>query len=61
MDKYVNIDSPSVLPSSNYLNRIMPIIQEALFNLEKIRPKDEVEFFAAYILDKNPEWKNTLN
>ena len=32
---------------------MLPIVYEALIELEKIRPSDPVEFFAAYILDKN--------
>jgi hypothetical protein len=32
---------------------VLPIVYEALIELDKIRPADPVEFFAAYILDKN--------
>ena len=46
--------SPNCVPSSIYLKKnILPIVYEALIELEKIRPADPVEFFAAYILDKN--------
>ena len=46
--------SPSSLPSTLYLkNNVLPLIFEALTELEKIRPKDPIEFFAAYLLEKN--------
>jgi len=32
---------------------ILPTVYEALIELEKIRPRDPVEFFAAFLLDKN--------
>lgn len=42
------------LPSSLYLKKsTLPLIYEALLQVEKIRPKDPVEFFCAYILEKN--------
>jgi len=31
----------------------LPLIYEALIQVDKIRPDDPVEFFVAYILEKN--------
>jgi len=46
--------SHNALPSTLYLKRkILPVVYEALIELEKIRPRDPIEFFVAYILDKN--------
>jgi hypothetical protein len=46
--------SENILPSSIYLQkRVMPIIYEALEQVDKLRPKDPIEFFCAYILEKN--------
>jgi len=46
--------SPNCVPSTLYLKKnVLPIVYEALIELDKIRPADPVEFFAAYILDKN--------
>lgn len=46
--------SNNTLPKSLYLQQvILPIVYEALSQVEKIRPKDPIEFFAVYLLDKN--------
>jgi hypothetical protein len=46
--------SENILPSTVYLQKqVMPIIYEALEQVDKIRPKDPIEFFCAYILEKN--------
>ena len=46
--------SSNVLPKSIYLQQtVLPLIYEALNQTEKIRPKDPIEFFAVYLLDKN--------
>ena len=46
--------SNNILPSTLYLQRnVLPLILEALREVEKIRPKDPIEFFAAYILEKS--------
>ena len=46
--------SSNVLPRSIYLQKtVLPLIYEALNQTEKIRPKDPIEFFAVYLLDKN--------
>lgn len=46
--------SNNILPKSLYLqNTVLPIIYEALNQTDKIRPKDPIEFFAVYLLDKN--------
>jgi len=46
--------SPSSIPTTLYLkNNVLPLVFEALTEVEKIRPKDPVEFFAAYLLEKN--------
>ena len=48
--------SSSILPKSLYLQRnVLPLVYEALAQVEKIRPKDPIEFFAVYLLDKNNE------
>jgi hypothetical protein len=45
--------SENILPSSIYLRKkVLPLIYEALQQTDLIRPKDPVEFFVAYILDK---------
>jgi hypothetical protein len=31
----------------------LPIIYDALAEIDKVRPKEPVEFFAAYILERN--------
>ena len=46
--------SSTMLPRSLYLqNTVLPLVYEALTQVEKIRPKDPIEFFAVYLLDKN--------
>ena len=46
--------SSNTLPKSLYLqNKVLPLVYEALNQVEKIRPKDPIEFFAVYLLDKN--------
>ena len=50
--------SNNTLPSSLYLQQsVLPLIYEALTELEKIRPKDPIEFVCAYILEKNKKIK----
>jgi hypothetical protein len=45
--------SPSSIPTTLYLkNNVLPLVFEALTEVEKIRPKDPIEFFAAYLLEK---------
>ncbi len=42
------------LPTSLYLKTtILPQIYEGLLQVEKLRPKDPIEFFCAFILEKN--------
>jgi hypothetical protein len=46
--------SPTSLPTTLYLkNNVLPLVFEALTEIEKIRPKDPIEFFAAYLLERN--------
>ena len=46
--------SSNILPKSVYLQqKVLPLIYEALNQTEKKRPKDPIEFFAVYLLDKN--------
>ncbi len=46
--------SPNSLPTTLYLkNNVLPLVFEALTEVEKIRPKDPIEFFAAFILERN--------
>jgi hypothetical protein len=46
--------SNNTLPSTLYLKQnVLPLVFEALTEVEKIRPKDPIEFFCAYILEKN--------
>jgi hypothetical protein len=46
--------SKNVLPSTLYLkDTVLPLIYKALIELDKARPKDPVEFFAAFILENN--------
>lgn len=46
--------SNNTLPKSLYLQQsILPIVYEALSQVEKLRPKDPIEFFAVYIMDRN--------
>jgi hypothetical protein len=39
----------------------LPVVYEALIELEKIRPADPVEFFVCYILDKNKKTGKIAN
>lgn len=45
-------NSSNNLPFPLYLKNHMPIIHEALVELERLRPKDPIEFFCAFILQK---------
>jgi hypothetical protein len=46
--------SSNILPRSLYLQKtVLPLIYEALNQTEKTRPKDPIEFFAVYLLDRN--------
>ena len=46
--------SNNTLPKSLYLQKaVLPLVYEALTQVEKIRLKDPIEFFAVYLLDKN--------
>ena len=46
--------SSNILPKSIYLQQnVLPLVYEALNQTEKKRPKDPIEFFAVYLLDKN--------
>jgi hypothetical protein len=46
--------SPNALPSSLYLQQnVLPLVFEALAEVEKNRPKDPIEFFCTYILENN--------
>ena len=46
--------SNNTLPKSIYLQKtVLPLVYEALTQVETIRPKDPIEFFAVYLLDKN--------
>lgn len=46
--------SLNTLPSTLYLKQnVLPLVFEALNEVEKVRPKDPIEFFCAYILEKN--------
>lgn len=41
-------------PTSKYLqHKALPLIYEALSQVDKKRPKEPIEFFAAYLLNKN--------
>ena len=51
--------SSNVLPKSIYLQKtVLPLVYEALNQTEKLRPKDPIEFFAVYLLDKNKKEVN---
>lgn len=44
----------NTLPKSLYLQKsVLPIVYEAMSQVEKIRPKDPIEFLAVYLLDKS--------
>lgn len=46
--------TPKMLPQSFYLKtEVLPLIYEALVQVEKVRPRDPIEFFAAYLLNRN--------
>jgi hypothetical protein len=46
--------SPNILPSSLYLQKnVLPLIYEALAEIERVRPRDPIEYFVSYILEKN--------
>ena len=46
--------SNNVLPTSLYLQKsVLPLVYEALNQVEKVRPADPIEFFAVYLLDRN--------
>jgi hypothetical protein len=46
--------SQNALPSTLYLKgSILPLVYKALIELDKVRPRDPVEFFAAYLLENN--------
>ena len=53
-------NSTNYLPFPLYIKESMPIIFEALIELERIRPANPVEFFAAFILNKNGTDKKEL-
>lgn len=42
----------NILPFPLYMKDSFPIIFEALVELERIRPKDPVEFFSVYLIQK---------
>ena len=49
----------NILPKSIYLQKtVLPLVYEALNQTEKLRPKDPIEFFAVYLLDKNKKEVN---
>lgn len=51
LNPYFSINS---LPSFIYLKKTcLPLIYEALIQTDKVRPSDPVEFFVAYLLEKN--------
>ncbi len=46
--------SQNALPTTLYLkDTILPLVYKALIELDKARPRDPVEFFAAYLLENN--------
>ena len=46
--------SSNILPRSLYLQKtVLPLVYEALNQTEKMRPKDPIEVFAGYLLDRN--------
>lgn len=46
--------SPNALPSTLYLQQnVLPLIFQGLTEVEKVRPKDPIEFFCAFILEHN--------
>jgi hypothetical protein len=46
--------SKNALPTTLYLkDTVLPLIYKGLIELDKARPKDPIEFFAAYILENN--------
>ena len=49
------------LPFPLYMKDNFPIIFEALIELERVRPKDPVEFFSVYILQKYEKIKKEQN
>ena len=53
-------NSTNYLPFPLYIKDSMPIIFEALIELERIRPSNPVEFFVAFILNKNGTEKKEL-
>jgi hypothetical protein len=54
--------SPSSLPTALYLkNNVLQLVFEALTEVEKIRPKDPIEFFAAYLLERNKKEIKLIN
>ena len=52
----------NILPFNLYIKDDLPVIFEALVELERVRPKNPVEYFCAYILEKNNiNLKNQIN
>jgi len=46
--------SPNSLQSSLYLQQnVLPLVYQALVEVEKTRPKDPIEFFCVYLLELN--------
>ena len=61
LNKVLNLKpyfSVNTLPSTQYLEKtVLPLVYEALSQVEKVRPMDPIEFFSAYILEKNKKQK----
>ena len=50
---YFSVNS---LPSFPYLKKTcLPLIYEALIQTDKVRPNDPIEFFVAFLLEKNQQ------
>lgn len=48
----------NILPFNLYIKDSLPIIFEALVEIERIRPNNPVEFFCVYILNKHKATAN---
>lgn len=54
--QYLNpYNNSNSLPFSLYIKESLPVLLEALTELERLRPKNPVEFFSVFLLHKTKE------
>lgn len=51
-------NNKNILPFNSYLKPHISILYQGLVELERVRPKNPVEFYCAYILEKNEPSKD---